>query len=74
MLHIFLCLTVVSFSVDCTNQPLSDQAPSHSATDSQSFRFSENIFSQSAFAGGRPRIFFFFYPGPGSAHGGPAVP
>ena len=51
ILHMFLPLSLKSFSVDCTNQTLRPN-PSHSATGSQSFRFSVKIFSRSALAGG----------------------
>ena len=43
-------------------------SPSHSATESQSFRFSVQIFRRSALAGGPDT---FFSPGPEPAVGGP---
>ena len=67
MLHMFLSYSVVSLCVDLQINPYRP-SPSHSATESQSFRFSVNIFGRSAPAGGPKH---FFSPGPEPALGGP---
>ena len=51
--------------------PLSDQAPSHSETESQSFRFNVKIFSRCFGGGGGGGADFFFPPGPEPNFGSP---
>lgn len=63
MLHMFLSLSVVLLYVVCTNEPC------HSATESQSLRFSVKIFIKSALAWGPEQILSL---GPKFTLGGPA--
>ena len=63
--HMFLSFSVVSLLHKLT---LSDQAPNHSATESQSLRFSIKTFSRSALVWGSKK---FFSPQPEPVLGGP---
>jgi hypothetical protein len=64
IVHMFLSLSVVSLSVDCTHQP--PQTKPKSLCKWQSCRFSGNIFNQSALTR-EPESFFFLAPNPLSA-------
>jgi len=57
MLHMFLFFSVVSLFVDLQINPFR-LSPSHSATETRSFRFSVRIvFGRSAFAGAPDKLF-----------------
>jgi hypothetical protein len=67
MLYMFSSFSMVSLFVELQINPFR-LCPSHSATESQSFKFSVTILSRSALAGEAENI---FSPGPEPAIGGP---